>query len=179
MPPSFDRPPQLRATAAGSIVVFALLTVACDDAGSADSGARGIDVNARQAFDQLPGCPHEGELVVDCSLAFDDQPTYTVRVSDAGATTEEHGGLKISLDLFQDGYEGSSFDISIHTADQSVSSMLYQFQECGPVNQFHGYHGFTGLISADHPTNADVGVQLACFVRSPSDPIRGWDSEGI
>ncbi len=159
------------------------LSLGCDEvaAGSANGGAEGacIEVNAKEALDVVTDCPHPSPKVVDCSLAFADEDTYTVRVVNGAQRVESHGGLYVDLNWNEADHDTDSFSISVYTDTSRVGGALYQVSDCGPLNQFYGMHGFTGLLAYTHPDEPSTSVQLGCFVRASDDPMTGWDTAGI
>jgi len=165
----------------GIAALAGLSLAACDEV-AAESGlgpnqpsSCSWDIGVKSALDELPGCPHPGDKVIDCSLAFDGEQTITVRLAPDEEQLHTTGGLHVRLHWDAHEFEGATFSVTAYTDDTHLGSTLFQVQSCGPVNQFHGMHGFTGLQGYAHPTDPGVGVQLACFVRAPDDEMTGWE----
>lgn len=114
--------------------------------------------------------------MIDCSLAFSGESPYTVRVEPGTSREETREGLSVRLGWSPSENDSDTFSLHMHTQTVNLSSTLFQVQECGPINEFQGLHGFTGLWSGEHPERAEVSVQLACFVRGPNDDILGWET---
>jgi hypothetical protein len=114
-------------------------------------------------------------IAIDCSLVLEAQESITLDTPDV-EVTRTFGDLQMSAILFDDEYEGRSFQIGFFTEDGVVGSrVLYQMDRTRlPVNEFQGDHGFTGLHSVNDPASGD-GVQWACFARDPADPVHVWE----
>jgi len=122
------------------------------------------------------GAPAEAvPIAIDCSLAFEGQESITLDTPDV-EVTRTFGALQMSAILFDDPYEGRSFDIGFHTDDGTVgTNALYQMDRTKlPVNEFWGDHGFTGLQWVKDPSTG-VNVQWACFARDPAEPVHQWE----
>lgn len=166
-------------------VVFPLLVVACDSGNTpiggfedtdcpstADDGADGADDTAG------PVAASPENLVVDCAFDFDGDG-QTVRFEDEELTPApvlDFGDLlHVQAHLHFAEFDSNSFSLSVYTDDGTVgASTLYQFGNTPPINEFFGQHGFTGLGSVDEP-GTDRGLQYACFVRHPDDPLMVWE----
>ena len=162
------------------VPALALVWVAgCDDASNndPDTGASScVQVLVEEATDVLASaCPHPSPRVVDCNVVFEGRDGMALRVEAGQSQEVSDQGLSVSMAFFEDEFEGATFSLAIYTDGASVAGGIYQFQDCGPLNQFVGLHGFTGLLRASHPTNPAVDLQMACFVRDPEDPVVDWD----
>lgn len=164
------------------LAAFAVLSSGCDkgttdigefdDAGCPSPAAE--DSGGDGGTDAIP-------LVVDCSFHWDGV-TQGVRIEPAGLEDEgtdplEFGPLLVSPYLFDDEFEGRSFQITIYKEDGTLTaSTLYQMDRTKrPANEFWGDHGFTGLNSVRDSTMND-SLQYACFASDPADPIHVWEN---
>ncbi|MEQ9324264.1 MAG: hypothetical protein RIF41_34190 [Polyangiaceae bacterium] len=73
------------------------------------------------------------------------------------------GDLTVSGSFFSSEHDGASFSLAVvRDGNAPLFASLYQFGHGStPENQFHGQHGFTGLIYLTHPENGG-DYQLIC-----------------
>jgi hypothetical protein len=174
-----DRTSVIMKTDLLTLATVTLLLCACDK-GTTDLGE----------FDDA-GCPEPqpdesgdepGEAVpiaVDCSMSWSGvTEAFRFEAATLGDETPpiEIGPLLVNARLFDDQFEGRSFNITIYKDDGSVgSTAIYQMDRTRlPVNEFWGDHGFTGLNWVRDPDSGG-NLQYACFASDPADPIHSWD----
>jgi len=123
------------------------------------------------------GDPPAQDIEVDCVFSF--LGASQVVTFEANAEYEPRvvgGDLNVTATLFDDEFEGRSFQIVLFTVDGSVSaSAIYQFAPGTlPLDEFWGDHGFTGLHGLRDPQSGE-SVQWICAAREPDDPVHTWD----
>jgi hypothetical protein len=152
------------------------LTAACDKGETPIGGFEECpDPSAGSVADG--GNPPADEIAIDCLFSFAGNSQVVTFEANAEYEPRVVGGdLNVTATLFDDEFEGRSFQMSIHALDGSVSTAaIYQFApDARPVDEFWGDHGFTGLHWVDDPASGEA-VQWICAARDPADPVHAWE----
>lgn len=132
----------------------------------------------------LCGCIRDGRGAegaggsIHCTYAYratniaDQAPTpgaleleeRALEVGPEEAASETLGQLTLSARYDADEFEGDSFSLAATAGQAQVLSVLFQFGNGLPQNQFAGGHGFTGLYYFTHPTEGG-DYQAFCEAR--------------
>ena len=98
--------------------------------------------------------------------AYPEHEEAVVQVNANEQKSASLGKLQLTLSYTDTAWDGASASVGVAADDLRLMSSLFQFERGErPVNQFHGGHGFTGLIYLTHPTEGG-DYQLVC----KSDP---------
>jgi hypothetical protein len=162
-----------------SVLLALSLAAACDQGDTPIGGFEPSECPDPSAGDTVAdgGDPPAEAIAIDCSFSFaDNTQTFTFEANVEYEPRVVGGDLNLTATLFDDDFEGRSFQISIYDVDGSVGNVaIYQFAPgTRPVNEFWGQHGFTGLNWVQDPLSGD-NVQYACFARDPADPVQSWE----
>ena len=136
---------------------------ACNTLASAESppttnepGANAIEcsLHYRASYELL-----EGQSPDDPAFQFAEE-AMTLEGNESGTISLEN--LTVEGNFASDEFEGAAFHLAVETGDVSLFRAIYQFEHGGvPLNQFHGDHGFTGLLYLTDPEQRG-DYQLIC-----------------
>jgi hypothetical protein len=98
------------------------------------------------------------ELAVRPNLSTRPELRTRITLSGAERRSASLGGFRFEAGYGEDRYEGRSFATSVYleATGKLIERSLFELAARGPVNQFIGGHGFTGLHYLYGPSGAEL-----------------------